>query len=454
LSDLYRTGRKERLGFALFMAGQSIFNQFINNYLQIFLTNVGIAAVVVGTIFLLVRVFDAVNDPVFGGIVDRVKLRGGQFLPWLRLSNILLPLCLILIFFMPLGISPAARTLWAGLAYLFFSVAYTICDVPIFSMVSAITDGVQERVAIMSGNSLASTLMSFGVIVLVPLLYPVIGWRITALGAAVLGAALMIPMGRHARERYVNKDPSPVTLKSMFNYIRGNKPLLRFFTGLLILFATNTTQAAGVYFAANNLGNPGMMGLISLYLALPMLTLVILLPALTRRFDKFAIFRFCVFGQIAISLGGFFAGYANFLLFSALMVVRGFFWGGNVALMLMFTSDFVEYGEFSTGKRLQGTAYSIQSFICKLMTALSGALTLFVMGTAGFIEGEGVIQSGKVLGAIWALVSLFPAFGAALSLPFFLGYQLRDRDVQIMAKANTGEMSREAAEIALGGRYE
>jgi hypothetical protein len=51
-------------------------------------------------------------------------------------------------------------------------------------------------------------------------------------------------------------------------------------------------------------------------------------------------------------------------------------------------------------------------------------------------------------------VSLFPAFGAALSLPFFLGYQLRDRDVQIMAKANTGQMSREAAEIALGGRYE
>jgi Na+/melibiose symporter-like transporter len=121
--------------------------------------------------------------------------------------------------------------------------------------------------------------------------------------------------------------------------------------------------------------------------------------------------------------------------------------------MMMFTSDFIEYGEFSTGKRLQGTAYSVQTFIFKFMTALSGAIVMFVMGAAGFIEGEGASQSAGVLQVIWALLSLFPALGAALSLPFFLSYKLRDRDVQIMAKANIGEMSREEALTALGGRY-
>jgi Na+/melibiose symporter-like transporter len=263
----------------------------------------------------------------------------------------------------------------------------------------------------------------------------------------------MIPMGRNAKERYLNRDPAPVTLNSMFRYVRGNKFLLRFFGGLLILFATNTTQAAAVYFASYNLGNPALMGLLSLFLAIPMLGVVILLPVLTKRFDKFIIFLVCVFGQMGISVASYFAGYGNFTVLSLLMIVRGVFWGGVGTIDLMFTSDFIEYGEFSTGKRLQATAYSVQTFVCKLMTALAGATALFVMGTAGFIEGEGVIQSPRTLEAIWALAALFPAFGAALSLPFFLGYKLRDRDVQIMAKCNVGEMSREEAEAALRDRY-
>ncbi|MDR0400970.1 MAG: MFS transporter [Treponema sp.] len=453
MKEVFRTTRKERVSFALFMAGQSMFNQFVNFFVLIFLTNAGIAAVAVGTISLFTRVFDAVNDPVFGGIIDRSRFRGGKFLPWLRLSNILLPLFLIFIFFMPAALSPAGRILWAFLAYVFYSMAYTICDVPIFSMVSAITDGVQERVTIMSHNTLAGMAATLIVVAAAPLAYPAVGWRITALITAVLAAALMVPMGRNARERYLNKDPAPVTLKAMFHYVRGNRYLLRFFGGLLILNTTNTTQAAGAYFAAHNLGNPAFMGVLSLLLIIPMLFLLALLPHLTKRFDKFTLFRFFVCGLLGVSVISYFAGYENSAIFFLFMIIRGFFWGGNGAMMLMFTSDFIEYGEFSTGKRLQGTAYSVQTFVCKLMTALSGTTAMFFMGAVGFIEGEGAVQSAGVLRAIWALVSLFPAFGAVLSLPFFLGYKLRDRDVQIMAKANSGEITREAADAALAGRY-
>jgi probable glucitol transport protein GutA len=435
------------------MAGQSLFNQFVNVFLQIFLTNAGLAAVTVGTISLLTRIFDAVNDPIFGGIIDRAHFRGGKFLPWLRLSTILLPLFLLFIFFMPPSLPAAGRVAWAAAAYVLYSMAYTICDVPIFSMISAITDGVQERVSIMAHNYLAAMATTLLVVVAVPLIYPVAGWRPAALLTAILAAVMMIPMGRNAKERYINKDPAPVTLKSMFNYVRGNKYLLQFFCGLLILNAANTTQGAAVYFVTHNLGNPALMGVLSLFFALPMVPLVILLPVFTKKIDKFILFRSCVFGLLGISVASYVTGYGNLFLFYFCMFLRGIFAGGIMSMMMMFTSDFIEYGEFSTGKRLQGTAYSVQTFIFKLMTALSGATAMFVMGAAGFIEGEGVSQSAGVLKAIWALVSLFPALGAALSLPFFLSYKLRDRDVQIMARVNTGELSRDAAMAALGDRY-
>lgn len=449
----FRTTRKERVSFSLFMAGQSLFNQFVNFFVQIFLTNAGVAAVTVGAISLFTRIFDAVNDPVFGGIVDRAHFRGGKFLPWLRLSTILLPLFLLFIFFMPSSLPSAGRIAWAAAAYVFYSMAYTICDVPIFSMISAITDGVQERVSIIAHNALAALAATLLVVIAMPLVYPAVGWRAAALLIAVPAAVMMIPMGRNARERYINKDPAPVTLKSMFQYVRGNKYLLQFFCGLLLLNGINTSQAATVYFATYNLGNPAMMGLLSLFFALPMLPLLILLPVLTKRVDKFILFRSCIFGLLGISLVSYFAGYENPAIFYPLMFLRGIFSGGIMAMMMMFTSDFIEYGEFFTGKRLQGTAYSVQTFIFKLMTALSGAAVMFVMGAAGFIEGEGISQGAGVLKAIWLLLSLFPAFGAALSLPFFLNYKLRDRDVQIMARSNTGEISRKEALAALGGRY-
>ena len=90
-NEIFRTSRIERWGFALFMAGQGIVNTYVGSYLQLYLTDIGITAVAVGVMFLIARVWDAVNDPIFGAILDKLNLKGGKFLPFLRASNIMLP---------------------------------------------------------------------------------------------------------------------------------------------------------------------------------------------------------------------------------------------------------------------------------------------------------------------------------------------------------------------------
>jgi probable glucitol transport protein GutA len=449
----FRTSGRERFAFVLFMSGQTVFNQFLNGYGQKFLTEAGLTAATVGTIFLATRVFDAVNDPVFGGIIDRAHLKGGKFLPWLRLSAVLLPILTVAIFFLPASLPAGGKVTWAATFYVLYSVAYTICDVPIFSMISATTDSVQERVHIMSRNALGAAVVTLLIAAAVPNLYPVIGWNWTAVIMSAAAAGLMVPMGRLGQERFVNRDPARVTWRAMAAYLRGNRYLQLYFVGMFILFSTSTTSQAGLFFADFNLGDPGKLTVITLVLAVPALLVVVGLPLLTRRVDKFRLYLVCVVGQIAVSVVSYVAGYANTPVFYALLAVRGVFWGGNAMMLGMFTSDFIEYGEFRTGQRLQGTAYSIQTFTSKVMTAVAGAIVMFWMARAGFVEGTDTVQSEATLASIWELIALFPAFGAAVSLVCFLRYDLRDRDVQLMARANGGEITKAEAEAQFSHAY-
>jgi Na+/melibiose symporter-like transporter len=209
------------------------------------------------------------------------------------------------------------------------------------------------------------------------------------------------------------------------------------------------TNAVTAYFAVNCLGDLGMVTVISLFIAVPALAMGVLMPQLTKRFDKFRLLMVGIVGQTAMSFLCYFAGYENLVLFIVLMCVRSIFFGIQLILQLQFTGDFVEYGEYITGKRLQGTAYSIQTFVFKFMNAVPAAAAMFILGAFGFVSGEGAAQPPSAISAIWVLFILSPVVGALISLPIFSKYKLRDKTVQIMAAANSGDITREEAEKQL-----
>lgn len=449
---LFRTSGIERWGFALFMAGQGIINTFVGGFLQLYLTDIGITAYAVGMVFLIARVWDAINDPIFGAILDKTHLKSGKFLPFLRASNVLLPLATILLFAVPNSLTMGWKLAWAFVAYLLYDVAYTICDVPIFAMTSAVTDQVHERINIMSRNTVLATVTTIIISVLVPQIYPVIGALYTSIIVSAIAAVMMFFMSRFAKERYINKDENEVTLKHMLQYVKENKYLRIGFLGIMVLSVTSMTNAVTAYFAVNCLGSLSMVSVLSLFIAVPALLMGLLMPALTRRFDKFHLLMAGIIGQTVMSIVIFFAGYQNLILFIVLMCIRSIFFGIQLILQLQFTGDFVEYGEFITGKRLQGTAYSIQTFVFKFMNAVPGSIAMIVLGAFGFVSGEGAAQPPSAISAIWVLFILSPVVGALASLPIFAKYKLRDKTVQIMAAANSGEMSRQEAEAQLAGK--
>ena len=452
MERVYRTSRKERLGFGLYMMGQGMYNSAIG-YVQVFYTNMGIAATAVGAMLLTTHVWDAVNDPLFGMLVDRIHLKGGRLLPWLKLATFCLPACILFLFFMPAGISAGAKIAWGVIAYLLYEMAYTMSDVPIFSMTSAMTDQVHERVGLMSVSSIVGGAAVFLVTAGFPLLYNGVGWRPAALAVCAPALIAMLFLVRGGKERYVNKDEEKVTLRVMGQYLKDNQYLRIFYIGLTIMNITNTTQTVVPYFAANNLGNENLASVLIAIVALPGLFMALLLPVLTRKFDRFRIFLFCAVGNGALGAVSYFIGYQNPVLFYAMIVLRGLCMGSLLVVQLMFTADIVEYGEYKTGKRLQGTAFSLQTFTFKFFNAVAAAAAMFILGAFGFVEGQGAVQGAGTQNAIWFLFSLFPAIGVALSLPIMLRYRLRDKDVQLMAKVNGGELARQEAEALFINQY-
>lgn len=264
----------------------------------------------------------------------------------------------------------------------------------------------------------------------------------------------MFFMSRTAKERFVNKDEKEVTLKDMANYVKDNKYLRIGFLGIMVLSLTSMTNAVLNYFAISCLGDLGMASAISVIIALPSLVVAVVLPTLTKRFDKFHILMVGIVGQMIMCVVCFVVGYENVPLFLGLLVIRSVFFGMQLVLQIQFTGDFVEYGEFVTGKRLQGTAYAIQTFVFKFMNAVPGSLAMVILGIFGFVSGEGAVQPQSAVDAIWALFMLSPVVGALISLPIFARYKLRDKTVQIMADANSGVISRRRQKNSWRGKFD
>jgi glycoside/pentoside/hexuronide:cation symporter, GPH family len=452
-ASTFQTSKVERASYGLFFVGQNFFYILILSFLQIFLTDKGITAAAVAGIFLVAKVWDAVNDPIFGVIVDRSKPKSGKFLPWVRASVIPIALTTILIFALPESLSLGVKIAWSAIAYLLWDITYTICDAPIFALMTAMTENTFERTTLVSIGRVAATIAAIVVSMAVPLIYPKIGWFWTAVIFSVLGFITMFPITRVAKERVLSHKAEAPSLAAIWKYLKGNKYLLIYYAAMVVFYLTNTTLTVAPFFAVNVLGKAELATPIMAISAIPMLIIAPFVPALVKKFGKFKLYLASLIWYIAFCVITYFVGYSSFPLLMVVLLLRSIGFGPIAVMMFMFSPDCVEYGTFKTGERAEGVTFSMQTFATKLMNGLSGALSMFALSLFGFIEGAGAVQPATAVNGIWLLFSIFPAIGALLSIPIFLKYRLPEKDVQLMAQANQGEISREEAIQGLSRTY-
>ena len=460
----------ERISYYSYFAGQNMIYTLFNVCLTTYLLFLGIDPIKSATVMLIVKVWDAVNDTLFGVIFDSIKFKSGKkYLPWIKVSTVLIPIATVLTFVIPAGSSQTVKLAWFAIAYILWDTAYTLCDVPIFGILTSMSQSVDERNSIQSIKSIAtyagvgvtSTLATVLVSEKVGMNYGIISAII-----CVMAFGLMSPASFKLKERFKAEDEESFTIRKMFAYLFKNKYLLIYYLGIFFYSALQIGNAFTLY-VSYYLFNSALFSLVvGAVGTVPQLIVALLLPKIIRKYDKMKVNRVCLLLYVILSVITYLAGYGNIAVYIILFTIRSIPLAVVSLEMFMFTPDCAEYGYFKSGTEAKGITFAVQTFMAKLTGSISSALGLFILGlkSVGWqvvevgsfqeLEQSGVTQTPHALNMLWLIFMLIPAIGGLLAYIVWLFYDLKDKDVQVMIDCNTGKITREEAMSRMSKKYD
>ena len=462
----YMTTSKERFSYWTYFVGQNIYYNITAVYISTYLAMQGISLAKVSLVLLIVKIWDAINDPIFGYIFDKVKFKSGQkSLPWLRIATALIPVVTIFLFAIPGGMSETGKLVWFGVAYVLWDTVYTLTDVPAYAMLNTMTDSLAERNTLLSVNRV----FSGGGVVLYGVAVPMLVARMNATAAiaivSVFSAITMIPLCLNCKERNYKPEEEDENFspRQMFRYLGKNKYLLTYYAGYMATDALKTANAVLLFVSFYLFNSVEFSVVLNLLNMVPGVFAAMAMPFLLKKFDKMKMLFSCNIINIVLGLAIYFLGYGNRTLFLVLTCIRTVPMSVVGILAFMFTPDCAEYGQYKSGINAKGIPYAIQTFSVKITGAVSSALALFLLGLFRWITVEAesfeelaamnIQQSAGALNGLWIVYALVPVIGMIISTFFYLAYKLNDKDVQIMAKCNSGEITRAEAEKLLSRKY-
>ena len=471
-NPLWQTNSTERKSYYTYFFGQNMIYNMLAAYLTTYLVFKEIDPVKSGMIVTIVKIWDAVNDAIFGVIFDKIKFKSGKkYIPWLKIACALTPAATIAVFVIPSAASEVVKLIWFALAYIVWDTAYTICDVPAFGIITAMTSNIEERNTILSLKGITGGIGSALTTVLVTLLIGQsinIGYGPTAVIIAIVAAATMFPVCFKCEERNKPVEEEQFTVRSMMKYVISNKYLLIYYIGYIFYSGAQTYTALHLLTAYYIFGNELISLVTGTVAAVPQLIMALFVPKIIRKIDKTTLFKLSTIASILLSIPVCFAR-ENLVLFIVTFMLRSIPLGIIGVLAFTFTPDCAEYGQYTTGTEAKGITFAIQTFAVKLSAAISSGLGLFLLGLFNFrTEFEGIeikgfadlqaanaiaLQPDGALDGLWFTYNVVPIIGLVIALGIWSLYRLKDKDVQIMADCNIGKITKEEAESQLSRKY-
>lgn len=413
------------LAYGLGTLGRDMVAAMIGMFLMFYLTDVlqigGSELVAVTIIMVAMRIFDAVNDPFMGMIVDNTKTRWGKFKPWMAVGSLLWAITSVLMF-SDFGVTGWGFVVVFALTYIVFEIAYTINDISYWGMLPSLTRDQKERESIGVVARICANIGLFSVVVGIVPITKMLGERAGSLQRgwfwlAVIVAAIMLILQLlpilFTREK-VQVQTGSEGLKGLWRAIAGNDQLLWTTLGMTIFMTGyTTTTSLGLYYFKYVYGDEDAYSVFALILGITQLVALALFPAVSKLTSRFRIHL----GATILML----IGYGIFIFAEssmAIIAVAGvLLFTGQAAvqlLMVMFIADSAEYGQWKLGRRNEAVTFALQPFVYKLSNALATGvlgITLMIGGVTEVVDqldafGRSTIKvSMIVLPMILVLVS-------------------------------------------------
>ena len=388
--------KRNLYSFGLGTVGRDMVYSLVSMYLIYYLTEVlqvtdrslwWINAIILGA-----RVFDALNDPVMGVIVDNTRTRYGKFKPWIAFGACSSGIVTVLLF-ADFGLTGSGYVALFGVLYLLWGMSFTTNDISYWSMMPTLSLDQKQRERIGAFARIAANVGLFAVVVgIVPLtdaLGAALGgakpaWFAFALILAAImwaGQAITLLGVRESRERFRQEEHT--SLRGMVRALFGNDQLLAVAVSMaLFMIGYVTTTSFGIYFFKYAYRDESMYSIFALVLGVSQLAALAAFPVFSRRHSRSSLYSaatvLVVLGYLVFffsPMNMVFIGLAGVLMFVGQAFIQ--------LLMLMFLADSIEYGQWKLGKRNESVTFAVQPFINKM----GGAISSGVVGAVVILSG-------------------------------------------------------------------
>lgn len=410
------------LSFGLGTIGRDMIYSLISMFLIFYLTDIVVLPKetlwwVMG-IILFSRIFDALNDPIMGVIVDNTKGRFGKFKPWITMGAIVSGLLTILLF-TDFGLKGTAFLVVFAIVYLFWGISFTANDIAYWSMLPSLSINQKHREKMGAFARICANIGLFTVVAGIVPITEAIGEAVGSMTQAyfifVVIVAVIMWLGQSITvfgvkepENVFNEQPS-TNIKELVKIIFKNDQLL--FVGIamaLFMIGYMTTTSFGLYYFKYAYGDEGMYSMFAIVLGVSQLAALIMFPLFSKRYNRKSLFTgatiFVVIGYVIFffaPMDMLYIGSAGVLIFLGQAFIQ--------LLMLMFLADTVEYGQWKLGKRNESITFSVQPFINKMGGAIASGVVGVVVILSGIADATGPedVTSGGLMMMKVAML-LFP----------------------------------------------
>lgn len=418
------------LGYGAGDAANNLAFSLTSMFLLFYYTDVvGVAATVVGTLFLVVRVFDAFADLFAGRVVDKTNTRWGRFRPFLLFAGIPLLLLNVAVFSVP-HLGATGTLVYAYVTYLVFGLAYSLANIPYGSLATSLTQDPIERSKLATFRVIGSNI---AILTLAVVISPQIqasadlqqSFTITAIALAVVGTGLYLFAFLTSRENVTLDTRTPPLRETLTNAGRNKALLVLCGSSVVVLVGWFSLQTATVYYARDVLGNADYYIVLTVVQIAGVFTAALLVPRLVPTLGKKRVYM--VLGAIAV-VSGVAVAVTPASVPAIAIVAFAFFGiglGGLNTVSFALQSDTVEYGEWHTGVRSEGATYAIFSFTRKVGQAVGGAAASYAIGIGGYVPGT-TSQPATALAAIKVAAGLVPAVFIGGAIAVMTAYPLTE----------------------------
>lgn len=404
-------GTRDKIGYAMGDLASLLVFGLVQSVLQKYYTDVlGIGVVSIMVMFIIARVWDAINDPLWGRIIDRIPpAPDGRYRRWLKTLAVPVALSAVLMFVKIPGLSEGGYLAYAYVTYILFGMLYTGINIPYGSLAQVITSDDRERSSLSVFRSIGSTFGAMPAMLLISFCYVknANGTSVMSYGKILTGAAVIAALSvaayllcyRWTTERVPTK-PAPKEKGQTWKVIKlllHSRPYMAVcLVGMLFLAAQMFSQSYNTYLFNYYFNAPGLSMMPTVCQYLPVAVIMLFAGKLGARFGRREV---CAYGMLmagVCNLALYLVGGTNVWMFLAVCLLSGV---GNAFIFLLvwaIATDAIDYNEVSYGLHDEATSYAFFTFMRKLGQTIAAILVNMALLRIGYTDN--VLNTANITG--------------------------------------------------------